>query len=1646
MDLFPWKQEAEPGLSGAPRNSGGLFPWKEEQAPQETDILRQAVTKNPDESARVRRLSINSNRDIPSVEANPQAVEADLRTNELVSQTSSLPTTRKTISNPDYAPIVHDSVRELGVLETLGRSFNRGAATRAMGLVGYDYLRNPSPETKEAVDRAKQRLAEMGHTETDGFFSYVDSAAETLGQMTSGFTDSNFAGRVAAGAATGAAPGLLFGPASPLAAGVGSAVGAGAGAVSFFVEDSFKQEAGGAYVEMIDEGIESDVARPLALGVGAINAGLETLSLSVVAAPFAQGVKTLLKTGANQAARSPAVMSAARQFATAYAGGIASEVVTEGTQELVQIIAAEWGKQMSDMDLESITTEEAVERISGVMEQTFKAMTILAAPGPAFRWATNNRNAQKAHEDFALTEEISSEMPNTPAFERAPDIVAEHIAEAMKTAGIEQAYISGPEFIEWLNQQDNPEQTAVDLGIQDQLEDIIDLGINAEIPISAFNKSILSASDYNSLKEHVKFYEDGMTEFEAKEWEGTKLSDVVEETSLVEDDPVLADASAELGLFSMFKDAKDAGLTDKQYAAYLRSIENAQNESKKRLQDAALRAELNPINAEYKKQMQRIEAESTESVGTLPVYQATNNLQHDKLDRDLSVAILNGNAKLKDFPKQEGRFSLFAERGTNGIDPDLYAELHGYDNAESMFLDMLTSPTYKEAVVLEVERRAKTEIPELMAQRDKLIQARLALLNEPILDMLTNELNIMRNAITVKGEEGKKPKNASAKMIKQRAQERIRNMKVKDINPAKFLQAAKKYGKATGVSLKTRTTGKGVNRQKIEGDRTVAAQNKYLQVLNYAMAIEASRIQKRLERQKNFLNRVSDPDRKTRLPVTYRDAIQEVLESVRFKGPVRIKSNPFKNLKALANDPQDPVDVPERYTDRDGRVSYQLISVDEFNRMYDLVREIHKKGMEENKLRNQERAKDLNYATEILAVQISDNIKNISKSPDQLRQGMGKLVSRTQDAVMLLFNMDTLVRELDGFKDLGLAYEYFKAPYDTAISKGYLPGQRGLLTRQVEAAKAMNDIFSVFSKKEKADMNKLITVPGVNRKLSHQTVLSVILNLGNADNKKALTNRSFSEQEVGAVLEYASKKDFDFAQSIWDYFDTYWDEIVETNVRRRNVRPKKVKAQELVTKHGTYKGGYYPIAYKNEASISNTSQDVDAEIQSLRYGRFLSYQTAHGHTERRVQGGADREISTDLFVIQKHLSQVLYDLEVGDAVTDIYKALNHKNIKEMMSDLGQEHRHNAMNLWLRDVVSGEIGPRNVWESGFRWLRTGLTISSLAWNWGVVALQPLGVMQSMTVLGKQNMFAGMMAVMKHPTIVKDVYKLSSFMQHRSETWNKELIDAKTQLKFTILDKYTPGKTAHYIRDSFFYGIKKAQQFTDVITWIAAQRKGLQDFDGDVDKAIEYADRMVVRSQASGIFGDRSATERGTIDRSLPQTEFVRAFTPFISYLNTKLNIAYERTKKTNFKNPAAIANWAADMTLLYVWEGMAYLIIKGQWPDEDDDETITSAIMKQAVNSFLGGIPFVRELSTAAQGFTPGGAVGGFAGAFGDLVTQISQGEVDDALFNKANRVGGWLFHYPSVQINRTISGIKDINDDDSTIDAVMKVIMGPEFK
>jgi hypothetical protein len=216
--------------------------------------------------------------------------------------------------------------------------------------------------------------------------------------------------------------------------------------------------------------------------------------------------------------------------------------------------------------------------------------------------------------------------------------------------------------------------------------------------------------------------------------------------------------------------------------------------------------------------------------------------------------------------------------------------------------------------------------------------------------------------------------------------------------------------------------------------------------------------------------------------------------------------------------------------------------------------------------------------------------------------------------------------------------------------------------------------------------------------------------------------------------------------------------------------------------------------------------------------------------------------------------------------------------------------------------------------------------------------------------------------------------------------------------------------------------KTQAIVDVPTWWGAYEKAMAQPDMTEETAIALADQAVRDAQGSGQLHDLSGVQRD---------EVAKNFTVFYSFFNVTFNRMAEAVNRTDFRNPRDVALLAVDTALLAVLPSILYSLLTGLGKGDDEDELI-SRMLRDQVAFIFGLLPFVREATGAAQaagGMESHGYTGPAATRFfvdlhrlGVQIGQVPEDGFDEGFWKAANAVGGTLFHYPSVQIQRTTSG------------------------
>lgn len=729
--------------------------------------------------------------------------------------------------------------------------------------------------------------------------------------------------------------------------------------------------------------------------------------------------------------------------------------------------------------------------------------------------------------------------------------------------------------------------------------------------------------------------------------------------------------------------------------------------------------------------------------------------------------------------------------------------------------------------------------------------------------------------------------------------------------------------------------------------------------------------------------------------------------------------------------------IPKSVVDRTRRMNFRELTFEEFEGLHDALQSLVHVALEKDTVFRGTEKRRLSEDKLKLIESLLENATNLSESNPTFYQRIKGALSKFRGLKGIFLLPDTIVEELDGFRPLGTAYQTLKGPIDEGMLR--------FLSRVKKLSEDHAEIFrQSYTMTELRRLSKeRVFIPEAGISLTRENIIMIASYWGTQSSREAVLNSrnlfglgrgTPTEQQILAVLDKMSEKDWQFVQAMWAFNETFFEEMNAAHQRRTGLPLTRVERVPVETKFGTIPGGF--MTHKFDAEKSARAEEIsDDEFTRLINGYYGRASVQGGFMKERV-GTAGQAVRLDLAVWLKHGRDVLLNLELADAVNYMARILADKDVKNAFIDSGNKVSLNAIDAWLRDAATQEVVATDAISIAARWLRVGQSISAMGWNVRTGIIQLTGFLQAFPEIEQKYFIAALKDF--HPDnlrgengILKQMHEIFPLLRVRSRTFSKEFTDANAILeKWNFLPKS--------VRTSFFYHITMAQLLVDHVVVQAAYRKGLDRFLNDHDRAVTFAERMLVKTQASGIWTDRSAIERGTISRAFRQSEVIKSFTTFASYQIAKFSLAYKKVKTTDLgtltqPNVLNIAKFASDMMMLYLWEGLLVSVVYGGFPDEDDDESVAWFALKTASRNMIEGIPFIREIPSETEGFRGGGAWGAFLGTFGRAFNQVEQGEFDRTLVKSVNTLGGFLLKYPSTQMNRVMDATwREVEGDDVT--------------
>lgn len=749
-----------------------------------------------------------------------------------------------------------------------------------------------------------------------------------------------------------------------------------------------------------------------------------------------------------------------------------------------------------------------------------------------------------------------------------------------------------------------------------------------------------------------------------------------------------------------FDKATAIGMTVDQYKRYMALIEKRHAEDLTAAKTKAEADQTKRQTKEWKTNEKELRASIKENISARPDIAADNYL---------STGVLFGE-KVKDAPKldvslltEEQKAGLPKEyQSKTGMHPDDLAELFGYKSGQAM-IEQLSA---LEAARKETKLSQKEFLNHIIDQEtERQMQAKYGSLEKNILEeakdqaLSETQLSLLHEETYALATQAGLEFSLTKSELKRAVSEKFQDSLARDVSTDQFLRDAGKAGKAAEMSL-------------LKGDYANAFREKQRQYLAISFANEAKAFEKAQVRFEKTAKRFGKREVKG-VDQEYTNFIQDLLQ----KAGSRVDLSPTEIAAAIDNVGYSTL---ERFVEAKNGDGWELavgdnlqagrvkplteMSVGEFTEFKDAVDSLAYAGRRTKQINV---AGDLRDYTEWKA-EVRENIRTL---PARTRENSGRIFYQ-MDASMT--RTEEMIKDLDLRKELGPLFNAIIRPMSAAKTHEYK-----MIDDLVKRLREINGDFGRQWQKTLDD-----TIPqdffmdhftGQLFDLTRTNLIQIMLNQGTKSNKEKFASgwasdkaRKGNRDETAAfqdrldmlIDQHATKADWDYVQSIWNLFHDWQKEadVVHRNVS--GVPPRWVEAEGIITPHGNYKGGYYPIIYDKLAS--NIAQITDhGQLLSPNYFRAVA---AKGYTKERT-GYADRiDIVGSLDQVAKRMQQMIHDISFREALVDVNKILEDREIRgDIRKHYGIEYEE-QLPAWLRRVANATTQDEVAIGGINRWLR------------------------------------------------------------------------------------------------------------------------------------------------------------------------------------------------------------------------------------------------------------------------------------------------------------------------------------------------------
>ncbi|HHS7219520.1 TPA: GNAT family N-acetyltransferase [Acinetobacter baumannii] len=894
----------------------------------------------------------------------------------------------------------------------------------------------------------------------------------------------------------------------------------------------------------------------------------------------------------------------------------------------------------------------------------------------------------------------------------------------------------------------------------------------------------------------------------------------------------------------------------------------------------------------------------------------------------------------------------FAQRG--GENPDVVAEMFGYESGDALIRDLLNSPSPKQKIDELTDARMAVQYSEFFDQQSIVEAVEAALHNDVRARMLSAEMAALNGLL------GRKSAlNEAAKAV---AQDIVQRQKIKDIRPHVRAQDDARLGRMANEAFR-------------KGETVEAARHKRNQLVQFYATKYSYDAKDQIQKHLDLVKKVFGNNEKLSKNRDF-DFVTAARGILGKYGLGRESTNYEHQLELIRKyDPTTYAEIQNIGALPENQ-NYRELTLEQFNAVMAAVETLWHRSRENKVWHTTNEAFEREQVREEL-IQQSGGKKSVEKIQQTLlgRDKTAELKAKFMELGASAKRVDQVVTWLDGGAS-GKFRTYLINPMQDVLAK-----------YRIEKAKMLKDVVDIFEGFGKLDNSK-IAAPELNNFtfVGKQSLLHAILHTGNLSNKERLVlgygwgarledgsvdfsawdqffNRMITENVI-------TKKDMDNIQKLWNLFDRYKEQAQVTHKKINGRYFDELPRTPISTPFGEYEGGYVPAAYdrirSNEQDRIQDKNLAENNLQALDIAT-----TGANFTKSRADRYHD-QLELDMSRLPSHLDKELRYIHLELQIRQIGRLLLNKDFRNEIERVLPFGVKQVFNPWLKAIANQTVDESSgvsLLDNIFRTLRRNTGIAIMAGNLKNAIEQFTGFTQVAVAVPPKRLLKAQAhyfaSVATREDMANSIMEMSDFMKTRFDRAADEYRYAVDEIVFqkgaiqTVKD-FTM-KHAYVLQTTI-------QRPMEMISWQAAfnhyTEQGYTQYD-----AVHAADAVIRQYMTDMSPEGISNLERGTPAKRM-FLMFYNWFNMIWNTTSSEAKLALEASNGSWLQASPRLAYIALMMiSIPSILSELLSVIFAGGLQDGDDDgdkwDDLSAKLALSQLKMLSAFVPYAGNVVNAA---------------------------------------------------------------------------------